>query len=157
MEAVSFEDYINRLKAQNIIIETGNSKKYGTVTKYRFSVEQRFHRGYSLGSFYTDDNIKKRISRRQDYLKTQKKKAEERKEKRKAAYDAMSHGIPLACRNGKMCRTPDACRRYKRTCTIGTASGIPRIPTSKSYKNYWNRLNRTCITLKNNSGKMSVT
>ena len=64
MEAVSFEDYINRLKAQNIIIETGNSKKYGTVTKYRFSVEQRFHRGYSLGSFYTDDNIKKRISRR---------------------------------------------------------------------------------------------
>ena len=30
MEAVSFEDYINRLKAQNIIIETGNSKKYGT-------------------------------------------------------------------------------------------------------------------------------
>ena len=45
MEAVSFEDYINRLKAQNIIIETGNSKKYGTVTKYRFSVEQRFHRG----------------------------------------------------------------------------------------------------------------
>lgn len=83
MEAVSFEDYINRLKAQNIIIETGNSKKYGTVTKYRFSVEQRFHRGYSLGSFYTDDNIKKRISRRQDYLKTQKKKAEERKEKRK--------------------------------------------------------------------------
>ena len=92
MEAVSFEDYINRLKAQNIIIETGNSKKYGTVTKYRFSVEQRFHRGYSLGSFYTDDNIKKRISRRQDYLKTQKKKAEERKEKRKAAYDAMSPG-----------------------------------------------------------------
>lgn len=60
MEAVSFEDYINRLKAQNIIIETGNSKKYGTVTKYRFSVEQRFHRGYSLGSFYTDDNIKKK-------------------------------------------------------------------------------------------------
>lgn len=92
MEAVSFEDYINRLKAQNIIIENGNSKKYGTVTKYRFSVEQRFHRGYSLGSFYTDDNIKKRISRRQDYLKTQKKKAEERKEKRKAAYDAMSLG-----------------------------------------------------------------
>lgn len=92
MEAVSFEDYINRLKAQNIIIETGNSKKYGTVTKYRFSVEQRFHHGYSLGSFYTDDNIKKRISRRQDYLKTQKKKAEERKKKRKAAYDAMSPG-----------------------------------------------------------------
>lgn len=86
MEAVSFEDYINRLKAQNIIIETGNSKKYGTVTKYRFSVEQRFHRGYSLGSFYTDDNIKKRISRRQDYLKTQKKKAEEKsgRTKRKA-------------------------------------------------------------------------
>lgn len=90
MEAVSFDDFINRLKSQNIIIETGNSKKYGTVTKYRFSDEQRFHRGYSLGSFYTDDNIKKRISRRQDYLKTQKKRAEERKEKRKAAYEAMS-------------------------------------------------------------------
>ena len=28
MEAVSFEDYINRLKAQNIIIETGNSKNF---------------------------------------------------------------------------------------------------------------------------------
>ena len=46
MEAVSFEDFINRLKAQNIIIVTGNSKKYGTVTKYRFTDEQRFHRGY---------------------------------------------------------------------------------------------------------------
>ena len=90
MEAVSFEDYINRLKAQNIIIETGNSKKYGTVTKYRFSVEQRFHRGYSLGSFYTDDNIKMRTSSLQPDLKTHKKKAEERKGKRKAPYDIMS-------------------------------------------------------------------
>ena len=90
MEAVSFEDFINRLKAQNIIIVTGNSKKYGTVTKYRFTDEQRFHRGYSLGSFYTDNNIKKRISRRQDYLKTQKERAKERKEKRKATYEAMS-------------------------------------------------------------------
>ena len=45
---------------------------------------------YSLGSFYTDDNIKKRISRRQAYLKTQKERAKERKEKRKATYEAMS-------------------------------------------------------------------
>lgn len=92
MESSSFEDFINRLKENNIIIETGNSQKYGTVTKYRFPDEQRFHRGYSLGSFYTDDNIKKRIDRRQEYIKSQKQKAAERAEKRNAAYEAMSPG-----------------------------------------------------------------
>lgn len=92
MESLSFEDFLQRMKAENVIIEQGKSKKYGVVTKYRFPDEERFHRGYSLGSFYTDDNIKKRITRRLSYLESQKKKAEARKEKKKAAYDAMTPG-----------------------------------------------------------------
>lgn len=90
MESLSFEDFLQHMKAENVIIEQGNSKKYGIVTKYRFPDEERFHRGYSLGSFYTDDNIKKRIARRLSYLESQEKKAEARKEKKKAAYEAMT-------------------------------------------------------------------
>ena len=92
MESFSFDDFLQRMEAENIIIEQGKSKKYGIVTKYRFPDEERFHRGYSLGSFYTDDNIKKRIARRQSYLESQKKKAEALKEKKKAAYGAMTPG-----------------------------------------------------------------
>lgn len=91
-DAGSFEDFLKKLEAQGIVIAQGNSKKYGTVTKYRFADEQRFHRGYSLGNFYTDENIKKRIKRRQDYLENQSRKATERKDKKKAAYDAMTPG-----------------------------------------------------------------
>ena len=92
MESFSFDDFLQRMEAANIIIEQGKSKKYGIVTKYRFPDEERFHRGYSLGSFYTDDNIKKRIARRQSYLESQKNKAEALKEKKKAAYGAMTPG-----------------------------------------------------------------
>lgn len=90
MESLSFDDFLQRMKTDNIIIEQGKSKKYGIVTKYRFPDEERFHRGYSLGSFYTDDNIKKRIARWLSYLESQEKKAEARKEKKKAAYEAMT-------------------------------------------------------------------
>ena len=66
MESFSFDDFLQRMVAENIIIEQGKSKNYGIVTKYRFPDEERFHRGYSLGSFYTDNNIKKRIARRKN-------------------------------------------------------------------------------------------
>ena len=92
MESLSFEDFLQRMEAENVIIEQGKSKKYGIVTKYRFPDEERFHRGYSLGSFYTDDNIKKRIARRLSYVESQKKKAEARKEKKKAEYESMTPG-----------------------------------------------------------------
>jgi hypothetical protein len=92
MEAKNFDDFIERLKSANIEIGYGNSKKYGTVTKYRFPEEKNFHRGYSLGKFYTDDNIRKRITRHNAYLESQKAKQEERKTKKKAAYDAMTPG-----------------------------------------------------------------
>jgi hypothetical protein len=92
MEAKDFDDFIERLKSANIEIGNGNSKKYGTVTKYKFPEEKNFHRGYSLGKFYTDDNIQKRITRHNAHLESQKAKQEERKAKKKAAYDAMTPG-----------------------------------------------------------------
>lgn len=92
LEAEDFDDFLEMLKSHDIVIAQGSSKKYGTVTKYRFTDEQRYHRGYSLGNFYTDENIKKRIKRRRDYLESQAIRAAERAEQRKAAYDAMTPG-----------------------------------------------------------------
>lgn len=151
MESLSFEDFLQRMKAENVIIEQGKSKKYGVVTKYRFPDEERFHRGYSLGSFYTDDNIKKRIARRLSYLESQKKKAEARKEKKKAAYDAMTPGAKkldksrlkissiqdvsgsisqdnIDYRNGRMYKMQDVCSRYKRSYMTGMAYAIQKYP-----------------------------
>ena len=92
IESKDFDDFIERMKSQNVIIGQGNSKKYGTVTKYRFPDEDNFHRGYSLGNFYSDENIKKRIERRVSYLESQEKKKEAKREERKARYEAMTPG-----------------------------------------------------------------
>lgn len=90
MKASSFGNFIELLEAENIIIEQGNSRKYGIVTKYKFPDEDRFHRGYSLGTFYTDENIRKRISRRLSYLESQKERAKEKIAKKKALYESMT-------------------------------------------------------------------
>lgn len=90
MESTDFDDFINRIKEQNIEIDFGNSKKYGTVTKYKLPDEKRFHRGYSLGTFYSDTNIKKRIERHVNYLASQELKKEARKAAAKARKDAMT-------------------------------------------------------------------
>lgn len=103
IESASFEDYLDKLKEQNIIIEQGNSQKYGTVTKYKLPDDKRFTRGYSLGSFYSDINIQKRIERHLNYIQKEEKrqalkqqKAAEKKAAYKAAkqaaYDALSAG-----------------------------------------------------------------
>lgn len=90
MKASSFGNFIELLETENIIIEQGNSRKYGIVTKYKFPDEDRFHRGYSLGTFYTDENIRKRISRRLSYLESQKERAKEKIAKKKALYESMT-------------------------------------------------------------------
>ena len=90
IESKDFNDFIERIKSQKIEIEQGTSKKYGVVTKYKFPDEKNFHRGYSLGNFYSDENIKKRIERRISYLEAQEKKKEASLEARKARYDAMT-------------------------------------------------------------------
>lgn len=92
MESSDFDDFINRLKAQGIEIDSGNSKKYGTVTKYKFPEEKRFHRGYSLGTFYSDQNLKKRIDRHIKFLADQETKKALRKEAAKQKKAAMTPG-----------------------------------------------------------------
>lgn len=60
-QTTDFDDFIRFLKEQNVEISYGNSKKYGTVTKYKLPDGNRCHRGYKLGMDYTDSAIKKRI------------------------------------------------------------------------------------------------
>ena len=63
-QASDFDDFIRLMKEQNVEISFGNSKKYGTVTKYKLPDGNRCHRGYKLGREYTDSAIKKRIENR---------------------------------------------------------------------------------------------
>ena len=99
MESDSFDDFLSRIKDRGIVIDHGNSKTYGTVTKYKLPDEKRFHRGYSLGSFYTDDNIKKRIDRHIRFLESEEQKKQLRKANaalrraaKQAAFDSLSAG-----------------------------------------------------------------
>ena len=89
MEATGFEDFLERLTSRGIEIDTGTSKKYGTVTKYKFPEEKNFHRGYSLGTFYSDMNIKKRIDRHIMYLADQENRKSARKEAAKKNHESM--------------------------------------------------------------------
>ena len=101
LNSSSYEDYIKKLKMSGIEIAFGNSKKYGTVTKYKFPHEKNFHRGYSLGTFYGDIAIKERIDRHLAFLAMQEERNAKKKEAyqlqneakkaaRRAAYDALS-------------------------------------------------------------------
>ena len=45
MEANDFDHFLSLIKAQGIETDTGTSKKYGPVTKYKFPEEKHFHRG----------------------------------------------------------------------------------------------------------------
>ena len=80
MEANDFDHFLSLIKAQGIETDTGTSKKYGPVTKYKFPEEKHFHRGYSLGTFYGDESIKKRIERHIAFMKSQEEKKQLRKE-----------------------------------------------------------------------------
>lgn len=60
-EASNWDDFIKIIKENNIEISQGNSKKWGTVTKYKIPGAEKSHRGYSLGEGYGDSEIKKRI------------------------------------------------------------------------------------------------
>ena len=80
MESTDFEDFLRQLSEQNIEIGKGNSKKYGEVIKYKLPDDTRCHLGYSLGRFYGDDAINKRIARHIAYEKA----VEEQKARQKA-------------------------------------------------------------------------
>lgn len=47
-KASDFDDFIRLMKEQSVEISYGNSKKYGTVTKYKLPDGNRCHRGYKL-------------------------------------------------------------------------------------------------------------
>ena len=79
-ESYSFKNFIEKIQAAGVEISTGTSKKYGAVTKYKFPDEEHFHRGYSLGTFYTDDNIRLRIARRLKYKEEQAQNAREQEQ-----------------------------------------------------------------------------
>ena len=65
----------------------------GYLVYTNHSYTGRKDEGMGYIRYTTADNIiKKRIARRQSYLESQKKKAEAQKEKKKAAYDAMTPG-----------------------------------------------------------------
>ena len=81
-ESDSFKDFIEKIQAAGVEISTGTSKKYGAVTKYKFPNEEHFHRGYSLGTFYTDDNIRLQIARRLKYKEEQAQNAREQEQLR---------------------------------------------------------------------------
>ena len=78
-QAADFDDFIRRLKEQNVEISYGTSKKYGTVTKYKLPDGKRCHRGYTLGRDYSDSAIKKRIEMR---LRSEETKAYRQEQKR---------------------------------------------------------------------------
>ena len=86
-KASDFDDFIRLMKEQSVEISYGNSKKYGTVTKYKLPDGNRCHRGYKLGRDYTDSAIKKRIEMR---LRSEETRAyrQERKTIAKAAMTA---------------------------------------------------------------------
>lgn len=75
----SWEQFLANMKAQGIEISQGNSKKYGTVTKYKLPGSDRNIRGYSLGERYTDAKIKERIENRLAYMEQRRKENAERK------------------------------------------------------------------------------
>lgn len=55
---IDSNDFIERMKSQNISIDYGNSKKYGIITKYKILNKKNSYRSYSLGNFYFEENIK---------------------------------------------------------------------------------------------------
>ena len=89
IEATDFDDFLKKISNQGIELSSGTSKKYGTVTKYKFPDEKHFHRGYSLGTFYGDESIKKRIDRHIAFLKSQEEKKEKRKEQARIKRESM--------------------------------------------------------------------
>lgn len=90
IEATDFDDFLKKISNQGIELSSGTSKKYGTVTKYKSPDEKHFHRGYSLGTFYGDESIKKRIDRHIAFLKSQEEKKEKRKEQARIKRESMS-------------------------------------------------------------------
>ncbi len=77
--SANFNDFIECLKKQNIEISYGNSKKYGKVTKYKLPDAERCHRGYKLGSAYSDSAIRKRIEIRLQAQTSKAYRAEQKK------------------------------------------------------------------------------
>ena len=90
MESTDFEDFLRQLSEQNIEIGKGNSKKYGEVIKYKLPDDTRCHLGYSLGRFYGDDAIKKRIERHIAYEKSLEEKKARQKEAARLRREAMT-------------------------------------------------------------------
>lgn len=90
MESKDFDDFLERMKAQNVEIAFGHPKGMGRQTKYRPEGAKNFFRGHRLGTFYSDENIEKRIERRVAFLEKQEKAKEARAAARKARYDAMT-------------------------------------------------------------------
>lgn len=78
-QSSSWEEFLKIMKDQNVEISQGNSKKYGTVTKYKLPDYERVIRGYTLGERYSDDKIKERIQNRVEYMENRRKANAERK------------------------------------------------------------------------------
>jgi len=90
-----YGDFINRLHEAGIETTVGSSRKYGRVTKYRFSSdtgENRWHRGYSLGADYTDRKIEERINRSIVKKAARATAAAERRARKTAEKAAMTKG-----------------------------------------------------------------
>lgn len=91
--ANDFDDFIEKMKEANAEIAFGTSKKYGQVTKYKLpgsTEKDRWNRGYSLGSAYSDDAISRRITNRIHREEEREARKAERVEARKAQRAAMS-------------------------------------------------------------------
>ena len=89
-QASDFDDFIRLMKEQNVGISFGNSKKYGTVTKYKLPDGKRCHRGYNLGMDYTDSAIKKRIEMHLHKKERSEEAKAYRQEQKKIAKAAMT-------------------------------------------------------------------
>ena len=91
--ANDFDDFIEKMKEAGAEISFGTSKKYGQVTKYKLpgaTENDRWNRGYNLGSAYSDDAISRRITNRIHREEEREARKAERAEARKAQRAAMS-------------------------------------------------------------------
>ena len=80
-----FDDFIDQMKTAGAGVEFVNTAKYGKVAKYRLpsaTEKDRWHRGYNLGSGYSDQVIARRIRRRLEFVEERDRLRAEREAKK---------------------------------------------------------------------------